>query len=90
MKSSVHFTFGQVGQLSECFFVIDSQISQHFAVDVHARLFQAVHQFVVGKAVHTGGGIDPGNPEPTKVAFSLAPVTVGIHSVTSSLVVLRF
>src|SRR5450631_1267767 len=58
--------------------VVDSQLSQHSSVDLHFGNLETLNETVVGHAVGAGAGVDPLDPQPTKVALASAPVAVGV------------
>jgi len=70
--------FGCGHERSERSRVLHRDIRQHFAVERHARGFQAVDQLAVGQAVVACGGADALNPELAILALFDAAVALGI------------
>ena len=58
--------------------VVDSEVSEHLAVDFDAGLVQQTHQLAIAEALHAGSGIDTLNPKSAEVALLGATVTVSI------------
>src|SRR6185437_2802552 len=58
--------------------VMDRDVRQNLAVDLHTRLAQTVDDPSVGQAVETRCRVDARNPERAELALLLAPVAVGI------------
>ena len=68
----------QIQECAECFLVGDCQIGKRLAVERHPRFLQTVHEDRVGETLPADGGVDPADPERTKVALADAPV--GTHT----------
>src|SRR5712671_6651124 len=66
--------FGNLDQLSKGTAVAHGQVSQHFAVDLHSCLAEAVHELVVRQPRLTRGGVDARDPELTHLALAPPPV----------------
>ena len=49
--------------------VVDSEVSEHLAVDFDAGLVQQTHQLAIAEALHAGSGIDTLNPKGAEVAL---------------------
>lgn len=58
--------------------VVDSEVSEHFAVYDDASFGQAADEAAVAEAVSTGCGVDTGNPQFTEFAFLGAAVTTSV------------
>jgi len=55
------------------------QFSQDLSVQVDLGQLQAVNELAVGETVHSGTGIDSGDPEPAEITFLLLAVAVRVH-----------
>ena len=69
---------GHLGEGGERGLVIDSQLRQHLAVDLHAGLLKAVHKGGVVHAVHLAGGGDAGDPQGAEVTLLQPAAGVGV------------
>ena len=58
--------------------VVDSEVSEHLAVDFDAGLVQQTHQLAIAEALHAGSGIDTLNPKSAEVALLGTTVAVSI------------
>jgi hypothetical protein len=58
--------------------VTDCQVGKYFTIQSNAGPFQGVDQTTVGGPILTGSGIDPGDPQPTQVAFAIAAIAIGV------------
>ena len=58
--------------------VVDSEVSEHLAVDFDAGLVQQTHQLAIAEALHAGSGIDTLNPKGAEVALLGATVAEGV------------
>src|SRR5579885_3670532 len=57
--------------------IVHRQVSQDFAVELHACRLQSVDELVVAQAVQLGGSADAHDPQRTEVALFLAASSVG-------------
>ena len=67
-----------VYQIGQSFRFPDGHIGEHLAVDFHSGLLQVIHKLAIFKALCPAGGVNPQNPQPAHIAFSLTAVTVSI------------
>ena len=58
--------------------VVDSEVSEHLAVDFDAGLVQQTHQLAIAEALHAGSGIDTLNPKGAEVALLSTTVAEGV------------
>ena len=58
--------------------VVDSEVSEHLAVDFDAGLVQQTHQLAIAEALHAGSGIDTLNPKGAEVALLGTTVAEGV------------
>src|SRR5690606_23096502 len=58
--------------------VVDRQLRQNLAVNLHLGGLQALDESVVGHAVGASRGVDPGDPELPEVALTRPAVPVGV------------
>src|SRR6516165_1893716 len=56
----------------------DRDVGQHLAVEIEPGELYAVHELRISEAVLARAGIDPLDPQRTKVALAVTPVAVGI------------
>ena len=70
---------GDLGQLGKSSGVVDSQLSQHLAVDLDTGNLQTVHEGGIVHAVHLAGSRDTGDPQGTEVTLLqlAADISVG-------------
>jgi len=78
MGSCLQGCFRFFGEHSKNLLVIDSQFSQHLAVNRDACFLQAVNEAAVGKTVLTRTGVDTDNPQLTELTLSRFAVAVSI------------
>ena len=57
--------------------IVDSEVSQHLAVDVYAGNFKAVHHLAVGKTIQACACVDTGDPEFAEISSSLTSSCIG-------------
>src|SRR5438477_7907429 len=65
-------------QIAERARLAHGEIGQHLAVEVDARLLQALHQPAVAQAVQPRGGVDAHDPEAAEVTLADLAGAVGI------------
>src|ERR1700716_3791136 len=70
---SLEGLFRNLSQPSKGTAVAHGQVSQHFAVDLHSGLAEAVHQLAVGQPRLPGGGVDASDPELPHLPLAAAP-----------------
>src|SRR3989442_10570123 len=58
--------------------VAHSQVGEHFAVDLHTGLAEAVHEPVVRHSRLAGCRVYPRDPEAAEVALAAAPISEGV------------
>ena len=58
--------------------IVDSEVSEHLAVDFDAGLVQETHQLAIAETFHAGSGIDTLNPKSAEVALLGTTVAVSI------------
>lgn len=58
--------------------IVESEVSENFAVDLDARLVDQTHEFGIGEILHACSGIDALNPECTEVALFIFAVAVSV------------
>jgi hypothetical protein len=73
------------------FGIAHGKISQDLAVDSHSGNRESLDQAVVWEAIQSAGSVDPLNPEPAHVAFTVTAIAIGIlqrphHRFVSALV----
>jgi hypothetical protein len=56
----------------------DGHVGQHFPVYIDTGFFQPVHELTVSHSLGTAGGVNAQNPESPEIAFTLAPVEIGV------------
>src|SRR3954454_23628955 len=69
---------GEFHESAKAIGVVDRDVGEHLAVHVDLGLLEAVDQLRVAHALLSGGGVDPGDPQPPEVPLAIAPVTVRI------------
>src|SRR5579875_337703 len=69
---------GNLDQPGEGAGIAHRQVGQHLPVELHPGLSQAVHEPVVGETGPAGSGVDPHDPQPSKVPLALTPVAEGV------------
>jgi hypothetical protein len=57
----------------------NGEVSQHFAIQLNAGLFEPVYEFTVGQIIHTGSGIDSDNPQAPEIPFAGTTIAISIH-----------
>ena len=70
--------FGLRGYRGKCQGITHCQIGQHLAINADFGNFHAMDQAAVGQAIQSCRGVNAGDPKVAQIAFSLAPVTIGI------------
>jgi len=70
---------GQIGQLREDPGIMDGNVGQHFAVNLHIGHFQAMYQLTVVEAIQPRRGIDAGNPQAAEIALAVTPIAKGVE-----------
>ena len=58
--------------------VVDSEVSEHLAVDFDTSLVQEAHQLAIAETFHAGSGIDTLNPKGAEVALLGTTVAEGV------------
>src|SRR5690625_2778641 len=69
---------GLLSQLAERRLVEYRDVSQHLAVDFHARQVQAVDHAAIGQTVLASSRVDAGDPQGAELPFALPAITIGI------------
>src|SRR5215472_8914414 len=57
--------------------VVNRDIGQHLAIQLHSRLLQAADELVVAEPLRAGGGADAHDPDGAKLALLLLAASVG-------------
>ena len=65
--------------------LVNSQLSQHTAVDLNTSSLQALDEAVVGQALCAGSSVDTLNPQATEVTLLLTTVVVAVNQRVSDL-----
>src|SRR5919198_2836917 len=78
---------GSLGKSAKRLRIVDRDIGEHLAVDLHAGLVQAVDQLRVAHALATRGRVDADDPQAPEVALSAAPVAIGVATRANHLLV---
>ena len=69
LKSFLQRGLCLLDQLGEAGGIADRQISQNLAVELDARLFEAVHEAGVVDVVELAGGRNTGDPKPSEITL---------------------
>ena len=57
---------------------MDRHIREDLSVDLDIGFFQSIHKLAVVHALCPDCGVDPGNPESTKLALTVFAITIGV------------
>src|SRR5688572_13218269 len=68
------------GDLRKCGLVAHREIREHLAIDLDVGPLHSGHECAVAQAQFAHRGIDPGDPQPAKIALAIAAVAVRILS----------
>jgi hypothetical protein len=63
----------------ECAWGIDSQVGQHFAIQLDVGLSQIVNQATIGRAIRSGSCINADDPKTPEIALLVASIPVSIR-----------
>src|SRR5436305_15069155 len=69
---------GAFGKTSKRLGVAHGDVGEDLAVELDARLAQAVHELAVGEAFAARGSVDPRDPQSPQVALAVAPIQVRV------------
>src|SRR5215211_3639764 len=69
---------GYLGKSAERLRIVDGDVREHLAVDLHACLVQAVDELRVAHALAPRRRVDADDPKAPEVALPGAPVPVGV------------
>src|SRR5581483_4466237 len=67
--------------------VVHGDVGEHLAIDLHARLVEAMDQLGVAQALAARRGVDAHDPKPPEVALARAAIAVGVPSRAHDLLV---
>jgi hypothetical protein len=59
-------------------FVFHSDVGEDFPVEFNSSGFEPMYESTIGESVQSGGGVNSYDPQSSKIAFSCAPVCVGV------------
>src|SRR5579872_7056454 len=68
---------GLLGEALEAGGIVDRQVRQNFAVEIHAALLEPVDELAVAQAVELGGGADAHDPQRAILPLFQPPSGVG-------------
>jgi hypothetical protein len=69
----------QADYLAKASGIGNGQLRENFTVQFNIGFLQPMNQAAVGQVVHSGAGIDAGDPEFPEISFFGPAVTVGVH-----------
>ncbi len=58
--------------------IVDSNVGQHFAVDLDIGQLQAMNELAVIDTIDPGGRIDAGDPQATEVALAITSIAKSV------------
>jgi hypothetical protein len=70
--------FGLLGDSAESFRIVNRDVGQHFAVDLHLGAIHSIDQAAVRKPVQTRSSINPGDPERPELALALPTIPIRV------------
>src|SRR5690606_27171809 len=68
----------RLDELVEDLGILDGDLAEHLAVQVHTRKAQAVDELAVASVPHPARGVDTRDPQATEVALAVTTVAVGV------------
>ena len=84
MKNDFLF-LGNINELGKTGGVIDSQVSQHLAVDFDVLLLQTRDELGIAQAVQAACSVDTGDPQAAEIALAEPTADVSITQGTANL-----
>tara|TARA_B100000809_G_scaffold158379_1_gene155701 strand:- start:540 stop:962 length:423 start_codon:yes stop_codon:yes gene_type:complete len=66
------------GQGFEGVLIVDRHIREDLSVKLDIGFFQSINKLAVVHALRSDCGVDPGNPESTKLALAVFPIAIGV------------
>jgi len=69
---------GKLCDLSKSRGIVDGEVSEHLTIQLDTGLSEAIHKPAVRKAMHSGAGVNPGDPERAEMTLSHTAVSVSI------------
>jgi hypothetical protein len=58
---------------------MDGNVSQDFSIQLYPGLLQPEHKLAVAQSILASGGVNPGNPEATKITFAVTAITIRVY-----------
>ena len=68
----------QIADLGKSSGIAHGNVGQHFAIQRHIGLLQAIHEPAVAEAVLARRGVDAGDPQAAEITLAIAAIPVGI------------